>query len=89
VLSSVIPQLTKWQAEGKVDAILTVDGEEGKPLNLGGYRITLLKQRKVMRAAGSGAPADQNPPQAMHSRRESIIGRLRLSSTPARMSSCS
>ena len=46
VLSDIMPQLTKWQADGKVDAILVADGEEPQPLTLGGYRITLEKERR-------------------------------------------
>lgn len=57
VLSSLMPQLTRWQAEGKVDAILTAEGEEAKPLSLGGYKITLAKPR-------ASASADQTPAQA-------------------------
>jgi hypothetical protein len=62
-LASVMQQLTQWQAEGKVDAILVVDGEDAKPISLGGYKISLVKERGFMPAlepqpAGqSGAPA--------------------------------
>jgi Domain of unknown function (DUF5597)/Beta-galactosidase len=63
ILSSVMPQLTKWQAEGKVDAILAVDGEDPKPLSLGGYKISLVRPRESMPAPGPTA-ASQTPGQS-------------------------
>ena len=58
-LTSAMPWLTKWQAEGKADAILVLDGEEARPLTLGGYQISLLK--KTRRPMG-GPPASAPPP---------------------------
>jgi hypothetical protein len=70
LLSAMMPQLTQWQAEGKVDAILVVDAEEAKPLSLGNVKVSLA--RKVRRPmAGpppaaaeqaSTAPASSRPP---------------------------
>jgi hypothetical protein len=62
VLGGLMPQLTRWQSEGKVDAILRLDGDESKPLSLGGYKISLIaKARGAMAAptvvATGGAPA--------------------------------
>jgi hypothetical protein len=43
VLAGMIPQLAEWQAAGKMDAILGIEGEQSQPISLGGYRITLSK----------------------------------------------
>jgi hypothetical protein len=56
LLQSVMPQLTKWQAEGKVDAILVTEKEQAEPLKMGGYAIRL-----AARARGPQPPA---PPPA-------------------------
>jgi hypothetical protein len=34
-------QLAEWQAAGKVNGILVIDGEKFEPVSLGGYKITL------------------------------------------------
>ena len=41
LLSEVMPQLAEWQAAGKVNALLTVDGEDPQSVSLGGYKISL------------------------------------------------
>ena len=40
-LTGVLPQLAEWQAEGKVNGILVLDGEKSDPISLGGYKISL------------------------------------------------
>lgn len=55
-LGAILPQLTKWQADGKVKAILVTDGEEQQPLQLGGYRITLEKERRPGPSAPAASP---------------------------------
>ena len=41
----MLPQLAEWQAAGKVNGILVVDGEKSEPVSLGGYKITLAASR--------------------------------------------
>jgi Domain of unknown function (DUF5597)/Beta-galactosidase len=41
VLFPLLPQLAEWQAAGKVNGILVVDGEKSEAISLGGYKITL------------------------------------------------
>lgn len=41
LLSEMLPQLSEWQAAGRVKAILNNNGEQTDPIELGGYRITL------------------------------------------------
>ncbi len=41
LLSPMLPQLAEWQAAGKVNGILVIDGEKSEPVSLGGYKITL------------------------------------------------
>jgi hypothetical protein len=55
LLSGFLPQLSKWQAAGKVRSLLVLDGEKPQPVSLGGYKITLTKPR--MPAAGGQNPA--------------------------------
>ena len=40
-LSHLLPQLSEWQAAGKVNGILVTNGEQSEPVSLGGYKITL------------------------------------------------
>jgi hypothetical protein len=51
LLSAMLPQLAEWQAAGKVNGILIVDGEKSQPVSLGGYNITLAP------SMGFGTPA--------------------------------
>ena len=51
LLSPMLPQLAEWQAAGKVNGILVIDGEKSEPVSLGGYKITLSADK------GFGAPA--------------------------------
>ena len=44
-LAEILPQLADWQAAGKVNAILVLDGEQPQPISLGGYKITLTAPR--------------------------------------------
>lgn len=73
MLSSVMPQLTKWQAEGKVEAILAVDGEDPKPLSLSGYKISLVKPRESMPAPDPTA-ASQTPGQSPTGGAQTVAG---------------
>lgn len=41
LLSAMLPQLAEWEAAGKVNGILVVEGEKTEPVSLGGYKITL------------------------------------------------
>jgi hypothetical protein len=45
VISVTLPKLAEWQAAGKVNGILVVDGEQSQLVSLGGYRITLAAAR--------------------------------------------
>ena len=47
----MLPQLAEWQAAGKVNGILVIDGEKSEPVSLGGYKITLSA------GMGFGTPA--------------------------------
>ena len=60
VLSGVMPQLTRWQADGRVDAILVAEGEAVKPLSFGGYRVSL-----AAKARRGQAPASDTRPFAI------------------------
>jgi hypothetical protein len=51
LLSPMLPQLAEWQAAGKVNGILVIDGEKSEPVSLGGYKITLSA------GMGFGTPA--------------------------------
>lgn len=46
ILDDMLPQLAGWQAEGKVDGVLLVDGEENQVITMGGYKITISKPRQ-------------------------------------------
>jgi uncharacterized protein DUF5597/glycosyl hydrolase family 42 (putative beta-galactosidase) len=41
LLAGVLPQLAEWQAAGKVNGILVLDGDKSDPASLGGYKISL------------------------------------------------
>lgn len=41
LLSGMMPEFLKWQAAGKVNAILVLDGEKPQPISMGGYKIML------------------------------------------------
>lgn len=57
-LGGMMGPLTKWQAEGKVDAILVTDAEKAEGVRMGGYRITLgARGRRPGAPAVSAAPA--------------------------------
>jgi len=45
LLSGFLPQLTDWQAAGKVRSLLVLDGEKPQPVSVGGYKITLSRPR--------------------------------------------
>ena len=64
LLSEVMPQLTAWQAAGKTDAILVVEGEQPEPLSLGGYKITLAAPGRGRGGTTPTAPAAAQPPGA-------------------------
>jgi len=46
ILDDMLPQLAGWQAEGKMDGVLLVEGEENQVISLGGYKITISKPRQ-------------------------------------------
>ncbi|MEO8416587.1 MAG: DUF5597 domain-containing protein, partial [Ginsengibacter sp.] len=45
-LDGMLPQLAGWQAAGKVDGVLLVDGEENQVITMGGYIIKITKPRQ-------------------------------------------
>src|SRR3954454_10868643 len=47
----MLPELAEWQAAGKVNGILVIDGEKSEPVSLGGYKITLAASRGFGTAA--------------------------------------
>jgi hypothetical protein len=49
LLGEMVPQLAAWQAEGKVTAVLLLDGEESETVSLGGYQVTLIRPRAAPR----------------------------------------
>lgn len=59
ILSGIMPELTQWQAAGKVGAILVTDPDKPDSLSLGGYKISLTQP--VRRPGGPAAPT---PPPA-------------------------
>jgi hypothetical protein len=46
ILDDMLPQLAGWQAEGKMDGVLLVEGEENQVISMGGYKITISKPRE-------------------------------------------
>jgi Domain of unknown function (DUF5597)/Beta-galactosidase len=54
LLSPMLPQLAEWQAAGKVNGILVIDGETSEPVSLGGYKISLSA------GMGFGPPAPKS-----------------------------
>jgi hypothetical protein len=58
-LGEMIPQLTEWQAAGKVAGVLLLDGEESESVSLGGYKITIARSRG--RGRGGADPATPGP----------------------------
>ena len=45
ILTEMLPQLAEWQAAGKVEGVLLIDGEDNQVITMGGYRITISKPR--------------------------------------------
>jgi hypothetical protein len=45
VLSEMLPQLSEWQAAGKVAGVLLLDGEDQQIISLGGYKVTISRLR--------------------------------------------
>jgi hypothetical protein len=45
VLDEMLPQLAGWQAAGKVEGILILEGENSQVISIGGYKITISKPR--------------------------------------------
>lgn len=62
-ISAAMPQLTKWQSEGKVDAILVADGEQSKPISMGGYRISLVAKPQRQFPAPAASTGSQSTTQ--------------------------
>jgi hypothetical protein len=56
LLSPMLSQLAEWQAAGKVNGILVIDGEKSEPVSLGGYKITLAASRGF----GASAPKPES-----------------------------
>ena len=60
LLSDLMPQLTQWQSEGKVDAILVENGEDSRPISLGGYKISLTKAARPTPAPSPAQPSSSD-----------------------------
>jgi len=45
VLGGFLPQFSEWQAAGKVDGILMLEGEKNQVISIGGYKVTITKPR--------------------------------------------
>jgi hypothetical protein len=43
LLGEMMPQLAGWQAAGKVEGLLLLDGEDKQAVSMGGYKITISK----------------------------------------------
>jgi hypothetical protein len=43
ILGEMLPPLAGWQAAGKVDGLLLLDGEDKQVVSLGGYKVTISK----------------------------------------------
>ena len=66
ILSEIMPELTQWQAAGKVGAILVTDNDQPDSLSLGGYKIALVQPARrgpapAPPAAGSAPAAPGQP----------------------------
>jgi len=61
LLSETLPQISEWQAAGKVNAILVSEGDKPEPVILGGYKITLTGG---MGFAAQDTKADSGPEMA-------------------------
>ena len=59
-LGPMTPQLTAWQAGGKMNAILVSDPEKSEPISLGGYKITMTAP--LNRSQSSANKADGEVP---------------------------
>lgn len=57
LLSAMLPQLAEWQAAGKVNGLLVIDGEKSQSVSLGGYKITLAAPMGF----GTPAPKPDSP----------------------------
>ena len=55
MLSEMLPQLSEWQAAGKVAGVLLPDGKDQQIISLGGYKVTISRPR--MRGPGGPPPA--------------------------------
>ncbi len=60
LLGEMLPQLSGWQAAGKVAGVLMLDGEETQVVSLGGYKVTISRPR--MRGPGGPPPAAGTAP---------------------------
>ena len=63
LLGEMLPQLSAWQAAGKVKAFLVAEGDKAEPISLGGYKISFAKGRGFG-ALGAPAPAPGQTPAA-------------------------
>ncbi|MBK7131550.1 MAG: DUF5597 domain-containing protein [Bacteroidales bacterium] len=55
LLDEMLPQLTAWQSEGKVDGVLLTEGEDKQVISMGSYTITISRPRQY-----GSAPAAAN-----------------------------
>jgi hypothetical protein len=76
LLSEMLPQLAQWQADGKVNGILVLDGEKSPPVSLGGYKITL--------SAGMGSRSQTSQPDSEAEIARGITSASRALSTDKR-----
>jgi hypothetical protein len=57
LLSEMLPKLAEWQAAGKVKAILATGADDPESVSLGGYQITLKRNRRATApGAATGGP---------------------------------
>lgn len=75
VISTVMPQLTTWQSEGKVDAILVAEGEQPSTISMGGYKISLVAKARPPIAVAAPAAGPQ-PTQGSDARPFAIVVQL-------------
>lgn len=45
VLNELLPQLSEWQAAGKVKGILVLEAEKNQVISMGGYKVTITRPR--------------------------------------------
>ena len=63
LLSPMLPQLAEWQAAGKVNGILVIDGEKSEPVSLGGLWHLAQRLPRQIPGRSSGQALLQHPVQ--------------------------